>query len=163
MQVPDTLQQRRWLAWILGGLMSCIGLFCLGVAGLRTWQAMASASWPQVQATVVHSEIQSERDSKGRTSYRVVVRYRYQVDGREIEANRVYFGESSFITESDARAAVAPYPVGKVVTASHDPENVESAVLEPGRPRNLSLLIALGLVFGVPGLLITALAPRKSG
>ena len=161
MQTPDTLRQRKWLALILGGFLASVGLVCLAVAGLKTWQAMASTAWPQVQATVVRSEIEPVRDSKGRTDYRVVVRYRYRVEGREIVAGRVFFGESSFLLESDARAALAPYPVGKVVTASFDPDHVESAVLEPGRPRNLTSLIVLGVVFGVPGLLIAALVPRK--
>lgn len=161
MQKPDTLPQRKWLALILGGLMSAIGLFSLGVAGLRTWQARASAHWPQAQATVEQSGVEAIPDSKGRTTYRTLVRYLYQVEGREIVASRVYFGDSSFLLESDARAVAMAYPVGKVVSASYDPEDVASAVLEPGQPRNLGLLFVLGGVFGVPGLIILALTPRQ--
>jgi hypothetical protein len=163
MQTANSHQERKWLAWILGGLLASIGLLCLAVAGLRTWQAMATTSWPQVQAKVVQSDIDPVRDSKGRTSYRVVVRYLYEVDGIEFSADRVFFGESSFLLESDARSVLAPYPVGKVVTASYDPSDTASAVLEPGRPRNLTLLVVIGLVFGVPGLLVVALAPRNPG
>lgn len=161
MPTGDTHQQRRWLAWILGGIMTAVALFCLAVAGLRTWQAMASASWPQVQATVEQSGIQEERDSKGRTRYLIDVRYRYRVDGRELSASRVYFGDSGFLLESEAHKVLAPYAVGQVVTASYDPVDPQSAVLEPGRPRNLGLLFVLAGVFGVPGFGILLFAPRR--
>lgn len=161
MPAPDTLQQRRWLAWILGGIMTAVALFSLAAAGWRAWQAMASAGWPQVQATVEQSGIREERDSKGQSRYLIDVRYRYQVDGRELSASRVYFGDTGFLLESEAREVLAPYPVGQVVSASYNPADPQSAVLEPGRPRNLGLLFVLAGVFGVPGLVILLLAPRK--
>ena len=141
--------------------MTAVALFCLAVAGARTWQAMASTRWPQTQATIEHSRVQASRDSKGQTRYLIDVRYRYRVDDQELSASRVYFGDSGFLLESDAREVLVPYPVGQVVSASYDPADPQSAVLEPGRPRNLGLLFVLAGVFGVPGLVILLLAPRK--
>lgn len=162
MQAPRTDQQRRWLARILAGVLIGASLIALALAARSYWQAKASADWPQVQAIVVQSEIERNSDSKGQTRYRPRVSYRYQIEGREILGDRIYFGESSFLLEADAREVVAPYPVGATVTASYDPGDADSAVLEPGRARNLTWLLVIGLAFGIPGVLVAFLAPRNA-
>ncbi|EDL57734.1 DUF3592 domain-containing protein [Gimesia maris] len=97
-------------------------------------QARASTSWPVTTGEVLKSEVKSHRSSNSNSStYSAHVVYHYQIEGKNFEAQTVWFG--SDISTSDrslAQNTVKKYPVKQSVNVYYDPLHPEAAVLEPG-------------------------------
>jgi hypothetical protein len=109
-------------------LAAFMGVFCLVGAVLMVMQVERLASWKPVQATVLSTRIDAVRGSKGGVSYRPVVNYTYNVNGRPFTSNSV-----SVISVSQsyawASSIVARYQPGAQVTAYVNPHNPRGAYL----------------------------------
>ena len=72
--------------------------------------------------------------------------YRIVVADSRYSSDNVSFGQYSG-NRSHAEEIVAKYPVGSRVTVYYDPEDVATAVLEPGVTWSSYLLIGMGVLF----------------
>jgi hypothetical protein len=109
----------------------------------------ASARWPAAPGRVVESGV--EEVERGRFShsptvhYKARVRYRYRVDGRAYENDRICYDVANCGTGTGREAAAAlaaDYPEGAAVRVRHDPAHPERAVLRTGVQRPVQADIA---------------------
>ncbi len=134
----------------------CISLFLLpfiavGI-GLTVWggiiirNASVSKGWPTAQGEITVSRIHSSTDEDG-TTYYADIEFKYVLNDRWITADTVNFGEYGSSNPDHANDIIADYPVGKTVTVYYDPEQVETAVLEPGLTWSSYAVLAMGIIF----------------
>jgi hypothetical protein len=135
-------------------------IFFVVGGGLAYWgwtvlqKAQASTSWPSVSGRVVESDVSYWNDEDG-NYYRPEVSFEYTVDGRQYEATRINFSsDQSYDTTDDAWEVANRYPTGETVSVYYDPEEPETAVLEPGATTGSYLLLAIGAVFILVSLVI---------
>lgn len=144
--------------------MDLFGAVLIVVGFLNHQRASDAATWPGVPGTVLHSDITttSSRDSRNRqrTMYSPVVRYRYEVDGRAYESDRLgAAGTWSTSSIEEARADAARRPVGSSVTVHVNPSDPSDACLEAGSGMlGWGLMGAGGILFAVSAGLIVAWA-----
>lgn len=112
----------------VGWVLAFLSIFIAVGVGLLGLQVERLITWRAVPAVVTSTGIQSVHGSKGGTSYRPVVTYRYRVDGRAYAASTV-----TIILESRswdwATGIVARYPRGSTTTAYVDPKDPTKAFL----------------------------------
>jgi len=143
----------RKLGWfgslILGVICIGTGYFVAHIAMGSYHMGQVSESWPTVQGRVIHSEVTSRPDSKGRTKYSADVQYAYRFDGKEYKSNKVEAttGSSSSSDSSGAYETVHEYPVGRNVTVHYDSVKPWVAVLQPGIAQSTYWLFGIGGLF----------------
>ncbi len=135
--------------------MIVVGLVVgLGIAGRAaysvvgdSWQGLASLRWSQTQGVVVQTGLDKWFGRGGYSFVRLVI-YRYNVNGREFQNNRIGFpnqrvsgDESIVMSQLNSR-----YPVGGPCTVYYNPKDPSQSCLEPGV--NLFFMVFLG-VFSV--------------
>ncbi|MBX6332889.1 MAG: DUF3592 domain-containing protein [Gemmatimonadaceae bacterium] len=132
-------------------VIAFLSIFILVGGWLMVLQLHRVRSWRPVPATVISTSVTTVR-SRNQTTYRPVVQYRYEVDGRAYESTRV-----TALTVSRgyawAQGEIAKYRPGTTTTAYLDPTDPEEAFLDPA----ISLL---PLIFVVLPLLIVAVLVR---
>ncbi len=153
---------------IVGSLASAIGIALLGAAifsyiGQRENVSLAreSDSWPSVTGSVTASKLFSTgrvrvgSTSAGREDHWAKVSYRYTVQDRDYESDRITFTNVVSSSRGLAQRAVDRYPVGQEVEVFYKPADPSKAVLVPGGRAgspHFSLTLAFsGLLFIVIG------------
>jgi len=106
---------------LFGSLFACIGI---GLAWRQS--AKISAARP-AEAVVLSSHIETHH-SDDSTTYKPIVEYRYEVDGRTYTCDNV-MPLSISSGHSWARRIVQQFPDGKQTTAHYDPKNPQKAFL----------------------------------
>ncbi len=137
--------------------MGCLGsglflfIFVAVGIGLSIWgwnvlqNARVSESWPTTTGEILSSNVRIDDDDEG-TSYFGDVTFRYVVADLPYTSDNVSFGQYGG-NRSHAEEIVAKYPVGSQVTVYYDPNEVETAVLEPGVTWSSYFLIGMGVLF----------------
>jgi len=140
---------------ICGLLFAVIGYFVAFTFGKPILDdAKASRDWPSVPGVITRSAVATKR-SDGKTMYSFDVVYRYQVEGRELTCNSVFFGGNTSSSNSSAAYKVTGrYPEGAEVDVYYEPENPANAVLEPGTRWQSYIVFGIGLVFLIVGVLV---------
>jgi hypothetical protein len=126
------------------------GIFLAKYGGSVLDNAKASAEWPTVQGTVMHSDVVRERgtgDNRGKYHYEADVMFEFELDGQTYSSNNVSFGEYASSQASHAREIVRRYPEGSRVTVYYNPEDPDTAVLEPGVSWSSYILLGMGILF----------------
>jgi len=121
-------------------------LFSFGVAllvmtsALYFWylsadtEAQEALDWPSVPGEILESEI-SPRLAAGPGSdqtHSLSMRYRYLIDGQQLEGTRLHTLPSELLSGDKAREIQARFPVGAQVSVHYDPEDPQRSLLEPG-------------------------------
>ena len=136
-----------YLLFLGGGLAIC----AFGLRGC--YYAGASLHWPVTEGIVTESRISRSRGGN-RTTYSPEVRYRYQIDGRVYDGDRIYFSGIDLSSNHDyALDITARYAVGRVVEVYHHPRDPELAVLQPGIRRETIFTFVIGGAFAAFALL----------
>lgn len=130
-----------------------IGLIIWGAQILKN--ASVSSDWPGVQGEIIGSSVREEQDEDG-TTYYADVSYVYVAADRRYTADTVNFGQYGG-SRNHAAGIVRQYPVGKTVMVYYDPEEPETAVLEPGVTWSSYLVLAIGFLFASIPLIILVL------
>lgn len=140
--------------FVLAGL--AIVLF-LGV--LPALRVVRAGGWVETPCRIVHSEVDSQTDSEGGTSYRVDIRYTYTFEGVSHESDRYDFAVG-YTSGIDAKnAAVRANPVGSERLCYVDPAEPSEAVMD----RTFGGYLwwgAMGLPFSLMGMAFIVLALR---
>lgn len=122
-----------------------------------------SQQWPNVVGEVLDAESDQIAGSQTGRSWMIRVRYRYQVDGREFESDRIAFSRQiGGRTRIQADDELQQYVPGGPVLVYFDPAQPDRAVLRPGPDRRAYF----GLSFGVALILVALLfwtVPMRSG
>ena len=143
-------------AFVLGGF----GLVIIAVVIAALREAVAMKSWPVATGRILESKVEEYRESAGSsgtfsgsrakmTLYRPLVRYRYEVEGKRFNGDRITQSPGLNRGVADFATAVTQrYPVGSTVDVRYNPMRPNEAVLEPRVPRSwiFALVIALALL-----------------
>ena len=152
-----------WLIRAIGLAAIAFGI-AFAVLGARDWdRASASVGWPTAAGTVAESRMHHRtHTNRGRTSstWSPHVTYRYSVDGREFEAQRISFRVGGW-SRSEAQAVVDAHPVGSAVTVHHAPDDPSLACLEPGPGDWQWVPLAIGAVAVLIGFGVAWILPQK--
>ena len=101
------------------------------------WTGHRSGRWDAVEARVIVSERSEARlsgsDGTEHLVPELLFRYRYEVDDRAFEAERLSFTKNE-IDVRDIDEFIEQHPVGSSVLAYHDPRHPEQAVMDRGVP-----------------------------
>ena len=104
-----------------------------------------SLHWPTVVGEVVDAESGRIAGSQSGRSWTIRVRYRYQVDGREFESDRLAFSRQiGGRTRIQADDELRQYVPGGPVLVHHDPDRPHRAVLRPGPDRQAYFGLTVG-------------------
>lgn len=129
-------------------------LFPILVA-LIAWSVRVSArrstSWPTVEGVVTGGRI--VRQGEGGAGGLPTVRYTYQVNGTNYEADRIAM-DGFLMSAWNAEEIVSRYPVGAVVRVYHHPKKISFSLLEPGARGGTLFLLAVAGVLEVLTLLL---------
>ena len=150
----------RVFPWII----ILVGALCIWIGVDQTYNAYQSLEWPEAPGEILSSGVRSETSSssgsRASTTYHAAVEYRYEVGGRWLEGDRISYGAYGTGEHDRAAAIAANYPVGARVTVYYQPEDPTESVLEPGAHGLPWFFLAMGLLFGVVGLLMAKFFPR---
>ncbi len=147
---------------------ACVGIAILIWTGSVYSQGQESEDWPSVDGHVIAASVEHRSQSgstRTRTTYSASVTYDYAVDGVAYTGDRMAFGAGHGSGDrAKAQRVVDRYAVGSAVTVHYRPANPSDSVLEPGSPRSLLGLLAIGAVFlcvGLAGLILMPWASRR--
>ncbi len=127
------MQNNTYLAiGIFGFVTLLFNVIFLGIIIATQRKVNAIKGWSSTLGTVLMSDIEWRRSSKGGSTPYPVVRYTYAVNGQTFQSNKRAPG--SEVGGTGARGVVAKYPAGAQVMVFYDPKNPSDAVLERRAP-----------------------------
>lgn len=121
-------------------LIGAIGVVLLVAAFLMARTPGKSTHWPTAAGQILASTINYRRRSGGGHSPYPLVMYVYQVEGRQYQSQRIYFG--GVVGGSAMTGVIKKYPVGAQVPVYYNPQDPADAVLE----RSIPMAKMLGFV-----------------
>lgn len=121
-----------------------LGILGFGVRSLAKSQQVEG--WPKTWGTLLERELIESSDSDG-TTYRVEVRYRYAVAGREYESDRIAFGYTGSSAHDTHRAIHEKLQRGDAVQVRYDPEDPAQAALVYGLHQSTIFMLIFGGVW----------------
>ena len=152
---------RRLIKTLIALVLLFVGLSTAIYFGNECLLCYNSSEWESTQGRIIYNQKEDvtladlaspypqivERlptSLRDQTINQHVIRYHYLVDGETVTSDRVTFGKLGLLDSLPIKIGKqTEYPVGEVVDLSYDPQNVSSAVIEPGMKQEG--LIALGL------------------
>lgn len=132
--------------------LALFGLFFSGMAGFFIWNSVSNIArqarliihGTATQAEILHGSINEKRTGKKGTGWRYLptVTYRFEVDGQQLQSDRVFAQDTSFRDRAEAEAVLAQYPPGNG-TAYYDPSSPNESCLD----RRVDFMPYLGVIF----------------
>lgn len=95
------------------------------------YNADISRKWPECTATIIESGYEKVEGMEGGVGYRIIITYRYIIDGVQYENNNYNFCNQS-VDKYEREQLLARYPVGKKITIHVNPKNPASSVIVTG-------------------------------
>lgn len=151
---------------VYGSLAACFlfGVFLLYLGARNAWLGLASTDWPTVDGTIIGSDTEASRGSRGPSTAGASIVVKYHVNGRDYTTETRHFGQTLGLSDtSEAMLLQLRYPNGSVVRVAYDPSSPEVAVLEPGLDAELLWLPGAGLAFSLSAVMFTALYRSSLG
>lgn len=121
-----TPRGRKWFGLLFSGFA---GIFLAVGAGMAWHQGHRLAVSRPIHATIDATRIDSHRGSKGGTTYKPVVEFRYRVDGREFHGSDPLPMSVSGSSYANAAEVTERFRPGQEATAWYDPADPASAFL----------------------------------
>jgi hypothetical protein len=121
-------------------------------------ETQTAGKWDKIEGVIIASEVDQPPShvSDDQDDATPVIRYRYRIDGSDLEGDRVRVGGVPMTTRLLAMQQVARYPLGAHVDVYVNPKNPKRALLEPGAQNNVVGTIVFAVIFGVIALVLTA-------
>ena len=107
-----------------------------------------SENWPSTQGQIVNSAVRVSSDEDG-TTYHADVTFDYVVNDHRYTGDEVSFGQYGSSNRNHAREIVARYASGTGVLVYYNPEQSQTAVLEPGVTWSSFFILGMGLCFSI--------------
>jgi hypothetical protein len=147
--------------WIfLASIFVLIGLVIACFGWQDIFQAQASQLWQPADGIIVSSDLGVRTNDDGATLYSADIHYTYQVSGRELKNDRVFFGQLSTSDRQPIFDILLKYEQGDEVIVYYNPDDPVQSVLEPGVHGVTWFLPALGTGFAVLGLIFVGIGLR---
>jgi hypothetical protein len=108
------------------GMLFVVLILGEGLKQIAPWR------WAESRCTILSSSVDETGDEE--KPYRPLVRYRYEIDGRSYEGNRLSRSSGSTASFDRARDLAARYPAGSTATCRVDPNHPAVSVLEQSLP-----------------------------
>ncbi|MFO7762680.1 MAG: DUF3592 domain-containing protein [Wenzhouxiangellaceae bacterium] len=167
MKLSGVRQRGGAAASIFGLVFLLVGLGIVVYFARGLADRAATHDWVAVEARLLRVDLESQHDSDGATTSRVVADYEYDWRGERVVSGRVDLhsgGDNPGDDQRDLyRRLSRAHQAGEPVTAWVDPGDPSRAVLERGmRWRELAFGMIFGLVLGGAGLGIM-FASRRAG
>jgi hypothetical protein len=122
--------------------LGAIGIVMIVAGFLAARTPGKSNHWPTATGQILASTITYRRSGGSRAAYPVVM-YAYQVEGKQYQSQRIYFG--SAVGGSAMTGVIKKYPVGAQVPVYYNPQNPADAVLERSSPM-AKMLVFIGVI-----------------
>jgi hypothetical protein len=139
------------------------GICALNFAGLllRLYrlrdETQAARKWDKVEGVIIASNVdQPSHTSDDLDDATPVIRYRYRVDGRDLEGDRIRIGGIPMTTRVLAMQQAARYPLGAHVDVFVSRKNPKHALLEPSAANNIAGTLAFTVIFGFAAAILIA-------
>ncbi len=153
---------------LMGGFFGVFAIAGLATSYFMTWLPMsnliAARGWEERVCEILSSQVAESRSSDGST-YRVDIRYRYQVEWETYDGDRYDFSTGSSSGYESKRRAVDAHPPGSETPCYVDPDDPTRSVInrKPGGYLWWGLFPLPFLAVGIGGLLFTftSTGPRK--
>ncbi len=123
-----------------------IGLGILGFGVRSLMKSQQVEAWPKTWGTLLERALVESSDSDG-TTYRVEVRYRYAVAGREYESDRIAFGYTGSSAHDTHRAIHEKLERGDAVQVRYNPADPAEAALVYGLHQSTIFMLIFGGVW----------------
>src|SRR6476469_9357513 len=137
------MDQIGWVLIVAGVGIAAFGYWRNRVAVARS--EAAAGTWRQVPGTLHEASVGEDvvwgQDNDQTVEYSPVVRYGYQVDGRDFEGKRAFLSRTKFDHQAQSQVWQAKTKPGPV-SVWHDPADPASSVLEVDRPGKSGLFVA---------------------
>lgn len=141
--------KEKFIEWGWGALLIVpfiiIGLFTFSYSCYNIYKADATESWLQRPAKVIHTELQTHKDSKGKTTTEVVIKYAYVVDEKEYTNTKIAFGYSKSNLNDDNVLFERLNNAQKIIVYVN-PKDSRESVIVPGL-NNSIIFVALFAIF----------------
>ena len=138
--------------------MIAVGFFSYWFTTGLFQQRRAAASYALVQARVLEATV-GTTGSSPTVTYRPVVTYRYEVEGRTYSSSRYAYVNDGFDFKT-AHGFAKAHPAGSTIQAFYDPTNPNEAVLHRGLPGLAWPILLFALFMGI-GLAILGVGVRR--
>lgn len=140
-----------------GVCLLLFGSFLIGLLRMRS-QMQAANNWTMTEGVITASGVEQPPShvSDDLNDASPVIRYRYRVNGEELESDGIKIGGQPLTTRVLAGKLVARYPVGAHVDVYVDPNDPKIALLEPRRQDNVVALLAFTVTFGFIAAILAA-------
>jgi hypothetical protein len=134
--------------YLFFALFLAIGLGLLGFAVRSLSKSQQVEAWPKTWGTLMARELVESSDSEG-TTYRVQVRYRYTVAGRDYESDRIAFGYAGSSAHATHVAIHEKLLRGDTVQVRYNPADPAEAALVYGLHQSTVFLLIFGGVWTI--------------
>ena len=115
-----------------------IGMLIFGLSSF--FKGRAALSWSQATGEVTKCQIEEDSDGEG-TTWKVLVGYRYSVNGQEYTGDRLAFGYSANSTQDEHVAIHKKIRGADSIRIYYDPANPAKSVIAPGFNRGTFLIL----------------------
>jgi hypothetical protein len=127
------------------GIFGCVtvifNLIFIGIILATQRKVNAIKNWPSTLGTVLMSDIEWRRSSKGGSTAYPVVQYTYAVNGQTYQSRKRAPGGE--VGGTGAKKVVAKYPAGAQVVVFYDPQKPSEAVIERKAPAQWVMVLVL--------------------
>ena len=146
---------KRIVYWLVLVIFPMLGGLLI-YSAVTTWlTARQSVSWPTADGEILSVEVVEQdpeyslrkRGEAEKTNYHADIRYRYQVDGRDYEGNRITANDSASIQREDIEAITSGYSAGQSIPVYYNPDSPDQALLQPGKSGDSVVVLIMGLAF----------------
>jgi hypothetical protein len=113
---------------LFGVIALAVGVILYVVQLRQGLRADASKKWPKAAATVIASALEPSPEHRRR--YRAAIQYRYRVDRKDYQSDRIFWGGNEG-RRRHMESVVSAYPAGASMSIRYDPQNPAEAVIDP--------------------------------
>jgi hypothetical protein len=124
--------------------------------GSSEWNSTSGVILKSEIETVYRSPLQQGAGGDRTVDYRLVILYRYQVEGKEYSGSSVMAGLPNIAgSKIDGEALVKSYPVGKEIIVFYNPKSPADAALITGNSIPMvGYILIFSMIIGIGALII---------
>ncbi|MCT4654872.1 MAG: DUF3592 domain-containing protein [Cohaesibacter sp.] len=143
-------------------LIALGGLLYAGLGFVALSEATQNEAWPTAKGMVLTNHVEefdrTKADGTAIKTYKAVVGYRYEVDGKSYKGSQISLHPSERTIKGVARTEMEPYKIGNHVEVFYDPNDPSRAVLRADDTIGAYQAISVGLSIGLISLFFFMMA-----
>lgn len=108
-------------------------------------KSQTALDWPTTTAQIISSELVTYHDSEGANTYEVQTTYKYSLNGKSYQNDRIAFGYTSSSTKTAHQKILDKLHKAKKVRINYEPENPQNSVIAPGLNKSTIITFIFGI------------------